>query len=103
MERNLAECIVDVINTEGITCCRFNRNGTILAAGCYDGKAVLFDWNIKGVLRHGIAPSRAVAQICWNQAQDQVITASAEGIIVFGLFHLSFLLSSISLETNSRP
>lgn len=82
MERDLAECIVDVINTEGITCCKFNGSGTILAAGCYDGKAVLFDWSMKGVFRHGIAHNRAVAQVCWNQSQDQVITASSEGIVV---------------------
>ena len=37
----------DRVSLAGIS---FNSFATILAAGCYDGKAGSFDWSIKGVL-----------------------------------------------------
>ena len=82
MEKKLPDGIIDVINSESITCCKFNSVGTILAAGCYDGKAILFDWSIKSVLRSGIAHSKPISKIAWFHSQDQVATACIDGFIV---------------------
>ena len=82
MNKNLPEGIVDMINSEIVTCCKFNSFSTILAAGCYDGKAVLFDWSIKGVLRSGIAHNKPISKIDWSSLQDKVATACVDGIVV---------------------
>ena len=48
-------------------CCAFNRRGTLLATGCHEGAAVLWDFDTRGVVKvlqvmrscakHGVPPT----------------------------------------------
>ena len=47
-------------------CCAFNRRGTLLATGCHEGVAVLWDFDTRGVvkvLQVGSMRSRAVPRV----------------------------------------
>ena len=45
-------------------CCAFNRRGTLLATGCHEGAAVLWDFDTRGVVKVLQVASTGIPYIC---------------------------------------
>jgi COMPASS component SWD1 len=43
--------------------CKFNKRGTLLAAGCLDGRCVVWDFDTKGVTRNLVGHVKPIASI----------------------------------------
>jgi WD40 repeat protein len=50
-EQDLPELIEDLIEDGAIATCAFNRQGSLLAAGCTDGRVNIYDWMTRGLIR----------------------------------------------------
>jgi len=94
-------------------CCAFNRRGTLLATGCHEGAAVLWDFDTRGVVKvlqekeMGETASPVVA-LGWSLNGRRVVTAEEKGRIRLwnvetGAVLYSTLLESISLTVQISP
>ena len=45
-------------------CCAFNRRGTLLATGCHEGAAVLWDFDTRGVVKVLQVASMGITCMC---------------------------------------
>jgi WD40 repeat protein len=57
------EAIEDCIQDGAITVCAFNSQGTMLAAGCSDGRCLVFDYDTRGLACTLFGHRRAITSI----------------------------------------
>lgn len=96
-------------------CCAFNRRGTLLATGCHEGAAVLWDFDTRGVVKvlkvqekDSGEPASPVVALGWSLNGRRVVTAEEKGRIRLwnvesGAVVYSTLLESISLTVQISP
>ncbi|KAI8347654.1 WD domain-containing protein [Blakeslea trispora] len=63
--------------------CKFNRRGTLLAAGCLDGRCVVWDFDTKGVSRNLIGHVKPVASTSWSHNGRYLLSASKDWTCIY--------------------
>ncbi|KAI9323510.1 WD40-repeat-containing domain protein [Dichotomocladium elegans] len=58
--------------------CRFNRRGTLLAAGCHDGRCVVWDFDTKGIARSMTGHVKPIVSISWSRNGRYLLAASKD-------------------------
>ena len=94
-------------------CYAFNRRGTLLATGCHEGAAVLWDFDTRGVVkvlqeRASDEPAAPVVAIGWSLNGRRVVTAEEKGRLRLwnvetGSVVYSCQLESIALTVQISP
>jgi COMPASS component SWD1 len=94
-------------------CCAFNRRGTLLATGCHEGAAILWDFDTRGVVKvlqdkDGGEPPSPIVAIGWSLNGRRVVTAEERGRIRLwdvstGKLIFSTVLDSVSLTVHISP
>ncbi|RUS26880.1 hypothetical protein BC938DRAFT_484001 [Jimgerdemannia flammicorona] len=51
-EQEYPQIIEETLEDGYVLTCKFNRKGTLLAAGCQDGRVVVWDFDTRGVARN---------------------------------------------------
>eukprot|EP01097_Dermamoeba_algensis_P002717 TRINITY_DN2070_c0_g5_i1.p1 TRINITY_DN2070_c0_g5~~TRINITY_DN2070_c0_g5_i1.p1 ORF type:complete len:427 (-),score=64.60 TRINITY_DN2070_c0_g5_i1:13-1242(-) len=74
--------LMDVQNPDLITCCAFNRRGTLLAVGCNDGRCILWDFDTRGIAKVLTRHIHPVTAISWSKNGRKILTASTDWNIV---------------------
>ncbi|KAG0164447.1 hypothetical protein DFQ30_009940 [Apophysomyces sp. BC1015] len=62
-EQEYPQIIENTLEDGYVLNCKFNRRGTLLAAGCLDGRCVVWDFDTKGVARNLTGHVKPVASI----------------------------------------
>jgi WD40 repeat protein len=62
-EQEYPQIIEETLEDGYVLNCKFNRRGTLLAAGCLDGRCVVWDFDTKGVSRNLVGHVKPVASI----------------------------------------
>jgi len=65
-------------------CCAFNRRGTLLASGCQDGTAVLWDFDTRGAVKvlqshDPEEPGSHIVALGWSLNGRRLVTAEEKG------------------------
>ncbi|EKX52607.1 hypothetical protein GUITHDRAFT_133657 [Guillardia theta CCMP2712] len=92
-------------------CCAFNRRGTLLATGCQDGAAALWDFDTRGVIK--VLQDKklqeipaAIAAIGWSQDGRRIVTAEERGRVRVWdeceRIHLIFQIAEPQVGSNAR-
>ncbi|KAI8577441.1 hypothetical protein K450DRAFT_251655 [Umbelopsis ramanniana AG] len=77
-EQEYPQVIEDTLEDGYVLNCRFNRKGTLLAAGCLDGRCVIWDFDTKGVSRNLHGHVKQVASISWSRNGKYLLSASKD-------------------------
>jgi len=81
-EQEYPQVIEDTLEDGYVLNCRFNRKGTLLAAGCLDGRCVVWDFDTKGVSRNLHGHVKQVASI---RFEGHLFAVHLKGGLFFGL------------------
>uniref|UniRef100_A0A914WLZ3 Retinoblastoma binding protein 5 n=1 Tax=Plectus sambesii TaxID=2011161 RepID=A0A914WLZ3_9BILA len=71
---------LDCISGNAI-CCKFNRWGSLLAAGCNDGRVVIFDFITRGIAKVITAHVQPVSSLSWSRNGRKLLTASNDSTV----------------------
>ncbi|KAI7862490.1 Set1 complex component swd1 [Spinellus fusiger] len=77
-EQEYPQVIEETLEDGYVLTCRFNRNGTLLAGGCLDGRCVVWDFDTKGVVRSLLGHIKPVASISWSRNGRYLLSASKD-------------------------
>ncbi|KAL8193899.1 hypothetical protein R6Q57_026141 [Mikania cordata] len=73
--------VIDTYLEHGIMkCIAFNRRGTLLAAGCSDGRCVVWDFQTRGIAKE-LKNNDCVASItsvCWSKSGHHILVSAAD-------------------------
>jgi len=58
--------------------CAFNRKGTLLATGCWDGRVVIWDFDTRGVVTILNGHSQTVTSVSWSKNGRKLLSSSAD-------------------------
>ncbi|KAI3794562.1 hypothetical protein L1987_37194 [Smallanthus sonchifolius] len=61
-------------------CIAFNRRGTLLAAGCSDGRCVVWDFQTKGIAKEleNSDCVAAITSVCWSKSGHHILVSAAD-------------------------
>ncbi|KAI8371652.1 WD40-repeat-containing domain protein [Radiomyces spectabilis] len=77
-EQEYPQVIEETLEDGYILHSKFNRRGTLLAAGCLDGRCVVWDFDTKGVARNLTGHVKPVASISWSRNGRYLLSASKD-------------------------
>ncbi|XP_041373018.1 retinoblastoma-binding protein 5-like isoform X2 [Gigantopelta aegis] len=63
-----------------VTCC-FNRQGTLLAVGCNDGRIVIWDFLTRGIAKVITAHVHPVCSLSWNRNSRRLLSAGTDNTV----------------------
>ena len=72
------EVIEDVLEECGASICAFNRRGTLLAVGCFNGDLQIWDFVTRGVAAVMPAHAHKLTSICWARNGTRLLTSSSD-------------------------
>lgn len=76
---SIPEVIEDTLEEGFATCCAFNRRGTLLATGCYDGRVVVWDFDTRGSSRvYNHHKQAAVTSVSWSRNGRKLLSTSTD-------------------------
>ncbi|XP_049851817.1 retinoblastoma-binding-like protein E [Schistocerca gregaria] len=79
----LPEYIEYELREDGLVrCVEFNRKGTLLAAGCNDGRTVIWDFETKGVAKILIGHVLPISSVSWSKNGKKLLTASLDWNVI---------------------
>ncbi|KAI9306634.1 WD40-repeat-containing domain protein [Cunninghamella echinulata] len=82
-EQEYPSNIEDTLEDGYVLNCRFNRRGTLLAAGCQDGRCVIWDFDTKGVSRNLTGHVKSVVSVSWARNGRYLLSASKDWTCIF--------------------
>ncbi|KAI8079092.1 WD domain-containing protein [Gilbertella persicaria] len=82
-EQEYPQIIEETLEDGYVLNCKFNRRGTLLAAGCLDGRCVVWDFDTKGVSRNLIGHVKPVANISWSHNGRFLLSASKDWTCIY--------------------
>ncbi|KAF9933613.1 hypothetical protein FBU30_005052 [Linnemannia zychae] len=77
-EQDFPEVIEDTLEDGPAVRVKFNRRGTLLAAGCTDGTIVVWDFDTRGVSRSLIGHVRTVTSLSWSRNGRYLLSSSMD-------------------------
>ncbi|KAF9991696.1 hypothetical protein BGZ79_004122, partial [Entomortierella chlamydospora] len=77
-EQDFPEVIEDTLEDGPAVTVRFNRRGTLLAAGCSDGTIVVWDFDTRGVSRSLIGHVKTITSLSWSRNGRYLLSASKD-------------------------
>ncbi|KAG0309512.1 hypothetical protein BGZ98_001655 [Dissophora globulifera] len=77
-EQDFPEVIEDTLEDGPAITVRFNRRGTLLAAGCSDGTIVIWDFDTRGVSRSLIGHVKPVTSLSWSRNGRYLLSSSRD-------------------------
>eukprot|EP00045_Choanoeca_perplexa_P013222 m.148317 g.148317 ORF g.148317 m.148317 type:complete len:507 (+) comp16281_c0_seq1:105-1625(+) len=84
--QGIPESIQDVLDHGVALCCAFNRRGSLLAVGCNDGRALLWDLDTRGLAQALYGHTEAVTSISWSRSAQKLLTSSIDHRVI--LWHI---------------
>ncbi|KAI8983127.1 WD40-repeat-containing domain protein [Pilobolus umbonatus] len=79
--------------------CKFNRRGTLLAAGCLDGRCVIWDFDTKGVSRNLDGHVKPVTNVSWSRNGRYLLSASKDWTCIYWDLVLGIKKQKIRFDT----
>uniref|UniRef100_A0A2C9JS44 Uncharacterized protein n=1 Tax=Biomphalaria glabrata TaxID=6526 RepID=A0A2C9JS44_BIOGL len=61
--------------------CAFNRQGTLLAVGCNDGRIVVWDFLTRGIAKFINAHVHPVCSLSWNRSGKKLLSAATDNTV----------------------
>ncbi|KAH9504551.1 Retinoblastoma-binding protein 5 [Bulinus truncatus] len=61
--------------------CAFNRQGTLLAVGCNDGRIVVWDFLTRGIAKFVNAHVHPVCSLSWNRSGKKLLSAATDNTV----------------------
>ncbi|CAO3563655.1 unnamed protein product [Mortierella alpina] len=77
-EQDFPEVIEDTLEDGPAVTVRFNRRGTLLAAGCSDGTIVVWDFDTRGVSRSLIGHVKTITSLSWSRNGRFLLSSSRD-------------------------
>ncbi|KAF9183761.1 hypothetical protein BGZ51_003823 [Haplosporangium sp. Z 767] len=77
-EQDFPEVIEDTLENGPAVTVRFNRRGTLLAAGCSDGTIVVWDFDTRGVSRSLLGHVKTVTSLSWSRNGRYLLSSSRD-------------------------
>src|SRR3989338_4782365 len=79
VNRNKRPEVVESSLREGhAAVCAFNRRGTLLAAGCHDGRVVIWDFETRSVARILAGHVQTVTSLSWSRNGRALLSSSVD-------------------------
>jgi COMPASS component SWD1 len=82
-EQEYPQLIEETLEDGYVLNCKFNRHGTLLAAGCLDGRCVIWDFDTKGVSRNLQGHVKSVSSISWSHNGRFLLSASKDWTCIY--------------------
>ncbi|KAM0006041.1 putative transcription factor WD40-like family [Helianthus debilis subsp. tardiflorus] len=73
--------VIDTYLEYGVMkCIAFNRRGTLLAAGCSDGRCVVWDFQTRGIAKELKNNDRvaAITSVCWSKTGHHILVSASD-------------------------
>ncbi|KAG0097858.1 hypothetical protein BGZ93_001810, partial [Podila epicladia] len=77
-EQDFPEVIEDTLEDGPAVTVKFNRRGTLLAAGCSDGSIVVWDFDTRGVSRSLIGHVKTITSLSWSRNGRYLLSSSRD-------------------------
>ncbi|KAG0057401.1 hypothetical protein BGZ83_010860 [Gryganskiella cystojenkinii] len=77
-EQDFPEVIEDTLEEGQAVTVKFNRRGTLLAAGCSDGTIVVWDFDTRGVSRSLVGHVKTITSLSWSRNGRYLLSASKD-------------------------
>ncbi|KAF9906916.1 hypothetical protein EC991_011479 [Linnemannia zychae] len=77
-EQDFPEVIEDTLEDGPAVRLKFNRRGTLLAAGCTDGTIVVWDFDTRGVSRSLIGHVKTITSLSWSRNGRYLLSSSMD-------------------------
>ncbi|KAF9135890.1 hypothetical protein BGW39_010705 [Mortierella sp. 14UC] len=77
-EQDFPEVIEDTLEDGPAVKLKFNRRGTLLAAGCTDGTIVVWDFDTRGVSRSLIGHVKTITSLSWSRNGRYLLSSSMD-------------------------
>ncbi|KAK9062279.1 hypothetical protein SSX86_019465 [Deinandra increscens subsp. villosa] len=80
LQGDLPEVIDTYLEHGVMKCIAFNRRGTLLAAGCSDGRCVVWDFQTRGIakeLKNNVCVA-AITSVCWSKSGHHILVSAAD-------------------------
>ncbi|KAI9246120.1 WD40-repeat-containing domain protein [Phascolomyces articulosus] len=77
-EQEYPQIIEETLEDGYVLNCKFNRRGTLLAAGTHDGRCVVWDFDTKGIARNLLGHIKPVASVSWSRNGRYLLSASKD-------------------------
>ncbi|KAF9551614.1 hypothetical protein EC957_006507 [Mortierella hygrophila] len=77
-EQDFPEVIEDTLEDGPAVRVKFNRRGTLLAAGCTDGTIVVWDFDTRGVSRSLIGHVKTITSLSWSRNGRYLLSSSMD-------------------------
>ncbi|KAG0298549.1 hypothetical protein BGZ96_010595 [Linnemannia gamsii] len=77
-EQDFPEVIEDTLEDGPAVRVKFNRRGTLLAAGCTDGTIVVWDFDTRGVSRSLIGHVKLITSLSWSRNGRYLLSSSMD-------------------------
>ncbi|CAO3684972.1 unnamed protein product [Rhizopus microsporus] len=82
-EQEYPQLIEETLEDGYVLNCKFNKRGTLLAAGCLDGRCIVWDFDTKGVSRNLIGHVKPVSSISWSRNGKYLLSASKDWTCIY--------------------
>ncbi|KAG2218800.1 hypothetical protein INT45_005447, partial [Circinella minor] len=77
-EQEYPQIIEETLEDGYVLNCKFNRRGTLLAAGTHDGRCVIWDFDTKGIARNMLGHIKPVSSVSWSRNGKYLLSASKD-------------------------
>ncbi|KAI9272430.1 WD domain-containing protein, partial [Sporodiniella umbellata] len=82
-EHEYPHLIEETLEDGYVLSCKFNKRGTLLAAGCLDGRCVVWDFETKAVSRSLVGHVKPVSSISWSRNGRFLLSASKDWTCIY--------------------
>lgn len=72
------ERIEEYLAAGSANCCAYNRRGTLLAVGCWDGTVSIWDCDTNSMARKLVGHTRAVTNVSWSRNGRKLLSSSLD-------------------------
>ncbi|KAI8879674.1 Set1 complex component swd1 [Backusella circina FSU 941] len=98
-EQEYPQLIEETLEDGYVLNCKFNKRGTLLAAGCLDGRCVVWDFDTKGVSRNLVGHVKPIASISWSHNGGYLLSASKDWTCIYWDLVLGIKQAKIRFDT----